>query len=161
MLLAIYQSRRSGRCDYDPISQFRAGHDSPDSTRQICEMPPLAVNRRRADRNQERHTMAKPKLDKMSVPELRTLLADVDVALKDAEKRDRANALAAAKAAAAEHGFSLTDLFGDGKKAAKAIAPPKYKHPENPAKTWSGRGRQPEWIKEGLAAGRALEDFLI
>jgi DNA-binding protein H-NS len=27
--------------------------------------------------------------------------------------------------------------------------------------TWSGRGRQPGWIKEALAKGKGLDDFLI
>jgi DNA-binding protein H-NS len=27
---------------------------------------------------------------------------------------------------------------------------PKYQNPKNPAETWSGRGRQPLWVKEQL-----------
>ena len=40
-------------------------------------------------------------------------------------------------------------------------APAKYKHPGNPAKTWSGRGRQPAWVKEHLESGKDLDELLI
>jgi DNA-binding protein H-NS len=36
-----------------------------------------------------------------------------------------------------------------------------YRHPENADQTWSGRGRQPDWMKEALAAGKSKDDFLI
>jgi DNA-binding protein H-NS len=35
----------------------------------------------------------------------------------------------------------------------------KYRHPENPDLTWSGRGRRPAWIRDAVEAGRALGDF--
>jgi DNA-binding protein H-NS len=38
---------------------------------------------------------------------------------------------------------------------------PKYQNPKNPAETWSGRGKQPLWVKEQLQAGRKLDRFLI
>jgi DNA-binding protein H-NS len=38
---------------------------------------------------------------------------------------------------------------------------PKYRNPANPKQTWTGRGRQPGWIKDGLAKGKKLADFAI
>jgi DNA-binding protein H-NS len=38
---------------------------------------------------------------------------------------------------------------------------PKFRNPNNPSETWSGRGKQPGWVSELLAAGRALDDFRI
>ena len=38
---------------------------------------------------------------------------------------------------------------------------PKYQNPKNPAETWSGRGKQPNWIKMQLRAGRKLDGFRI
>ena len=35
------------------------------------------------------------------------------------------------------------------------------KIPENPDATWSGRGRQPDWFKSAIAAGKAPEDLEI
>jgi DNA-binding protein H-NS len=38
---------------------------------------------------------------------------------------------------------------------------PKFRNPEDPSITWSGRGRHPRWVNELLAAGRAIDDFRI
>ena len=38
---------------------------------------------------------------------------------------------------------------------------PKYQNPKNPAETWSGRGKQPRWVKTQLRAGKKMEQFLI
>ena len=38
---------------------------------------------------------------------------------------------------------------------------PKYRNPKNPAETWSGRGRQPRWLRPQLRSGRDLDEFLI
>src|SRR6516164_5864898 len=31
---------------------------------------------------------------------------------------------------------------------------PKYRNPKNPAETWSGRGKQPHWVRTQLEAGK-------
>ena len=41
-----------------------------------------------------------------------------------------------------------------------AIAP-KYRNPDNPAETWSGRGRKPVWLERELEKGRQLSVFAI
>jgi len=38
--------------------------------------------------------------------------------------------------------------------------PPKYRNPNNPAQTWTGRGRSPQWVADLRAAG-SLEGALI
>ncbi len=38
---------------------------------------------------------------------------------------------------------------------------PKYQNPKNPAETWSGRGKQPRWVRAQLLAGKKLDRFLI
>ena len=38
---------------------------------------------------------------------------------------------------------------------------PKYQNPKNPAEKWSGRGKQPRWVKAQLKSGNKLERFLI
>ncbi|QXT41147.1 H-NS family nucleoid-associated regulatory protein [Gymnodinialimonas ceratoperidinii] len=104
--------------------------------------------------------MSKVDLDKLSVDELQKLQKDTAKAIASFEKRKRADALAELEAVAQKHGFKLADLVVI-KKDAKPASPAKYRHPENAAMTWTGRGRQPNWIKEGLAAGKTLEDFAI
>ena len=38
---------------------------------------------------------------------------------------------------------------------------PKYQNPRNPAERWSGRGKQPRWVRAQLKAGKKLEHLLI
>lgn len=106
--------------------------------------------------------MALPKIDKLSLDELKKLQTLVAKAIDDFEVRQRNEALAAAEVAVKKFGYSLSELTGTTKPKSKPkAAPPKYRHPENPAVTWSGRGRQPGWIKEELEAGKSLDDFAI
>lgn len=99
-------------------------------------------------------------LDSMSRDELLTLKQDTDRALATLDERKKAEARAAAEKAARDHGFNLDDLLVVQKKSGKKN-PPKYRNPEDPRQTWSGRGRQPGWIKDALDNGRNLDDFAI
>src|SRR6516162_6375215 len=38
---------------------------------------------------------------------------------------------------------------------------PKYRNPDQPSETWSGRGKQPRWLTTQLRSGKWIEDFLI
>ena len=38
---------------------------------------------------------------------------------------------------------------------------PKYRNPQVPSETWSGRGKTPRWLMAALKAGHKLEDFAI
>ena len=38
---------------------------------------------------------------------------------------------------------------------------PKYKNPKKPTEIWSGRGKQPLWLREQLKTGKRLDQFLI
>ena len=114
----------------------------------------------------------------LSRRELETLKTKIEKALEKMSKADMDKALKAAEAAAKEHGFSLSELTGGAapaparrgrppKSAAKPKAKPaktskpKYAKPGEPSVTWTGKGRRPDWIKEGLAAGKSLADFAI
>lgn len=102
-------------------------------------------------------------LAKLELSELKALQKDVEKAIKSYEKRKKQEALARAEAAAQEAGFSLSELMDNAprRKGKATINPPKYRHPENADLTWTGRGRQPEWIKEALAQKKSLNEFLI
>jgi len=103
----------------------------------------------------------------MGRKELEALRKRVETQLVRFYKADKKAALKAAEQAARKHGFDLSALTGAEARPQKKEkptgpkSPPKYAHPENAAVTWTGRGRQPAWIKEGLAAGKSLDDFLI
>jgi DNA-binding protein H-NS len=38
---------------------------------------------------------------------------------------------------------------------------PKFQNPTNSSETWSGRGKQPRWVSELLAAGRTIDQLRI
>ena len=38
---------------------------------------------------------------------------------------------------------------------------PKYRNPERPSETWSGRGKQPRWVGAQLSSGVKVDDLLI
>ncbi len=40
-------------------------------------------------------------------------------------------------------------------------AGPKYRNPDNPAETWSGKGKRPPWVEAALAEGQSLESLEI
>ncbi len=101
-------------------------------------------------------------LEKMSREELTDLRDSVDAALETLADREREAALKAAEEAAKAHGYSLSELGvaaggkGRGRRKSRAagpVNPPKYRHPTDPKKTWSGRGRKPQWIKEAEENG--------
>lgn len=37
----------------------------------------------------------------------------------------------------------------------------KFRNPDNPSDTWSGRGKTPRWLASLIAAGRKLDEFRI
>lgn len=99
-------------------------------------------------------------LDKMDKAELEDLQKKVGAALKNYDERIKAEAQVKLEAMAKEMGFTLNDFTG-GKKGKASAAAPKYVHPENPGKTWSGRGRQPQWFKDAIDSGKSAEDLAI
>ncbi|MEL6644456.1 MAG: H-NS histone family protein [Pseudomonadota bacterium] len=97
-------------------------------------------------------------LSSMEEKDLLKLREDIDKALKDIEKNRRDTARKAVEAAAKKHGFTLNDLVGTLK---KSPAKPKYRNPDDPSQTWSGRGRQPTWFKEAMNAGEDISRFEV
>ncbi len=97
-------------------------------------------------------------LETLSIEELKALQKDVDAAIKSFEKRKKKEALVAAQRAAQEHGFSLDEILG-GKTGTKGA--PKYANPADASQTWTGRGRQPQWVKDAFAQGKSLDDLAI
>jgi DNA-binding protein H-NS len=106
--------------------------------------------------------MASFNLNDLSLSELKSLQKDVAKAIADFSDRKKAEAMAALEARAKELGFSLAELAGV-KKTRKRSGPPgaKYRHPENPEVTWSGRGRKPGWFTAAIEAGKAPESMAV
>ena len=91
----------------------------------------------------------------MSVDELWNLHEEVRTTLStklDAEKRELERRMAL--------------LQGSARSQQKARRPypkvhPKYRNPERPSETWSGRGKQPHWVGAQLRSGKKVDELLI
>jgi DNA-binding protein H-NS len=102
-------------------------------------------------------------LDHLTVPELTALIEAAQAKRQEKMEGAKAALLAEFRDKAAELGISLKALMsssqstpgrkprrGKGEKVA-----PKYRNPET-GETWTGRGREPGWIK-----GKTRQDFAL
>jgi len=105
--------------------------------------------------------MADYDLEALSLGELKKMQKDVAKAIATFEDRQKAEVRAKVEAFARDLGYSLAELVSTETKTAHAPIAAKYRHPENPALTWSGRGRKPQWFVEALAAGKTATDLAI
>ena len=68
---------------------------------------------------------------------------------------------------AASKGFSWNELFSDGTVATKVDgrgrykSMPRFRNPNNPDQTWTGRGTRPQWFKDALNSGVIPESMAI
>jgi DNA-binding protein H-NS len=105
--------------------------------------------------------MADYDLEALTLGELKKMQKDVAKAISTFEDRQKAEARAKLEALARELGYTLAELAGTETKSSRAPVVAKYRHPENPALTWSGRGRKPQWFVEALEAGKTASDLAI
>jgi DNA-binding protein H-NS len=102
--------------------------------------------------------MKPSELARMSLKDLRILRERVEAAIAEREKLERADVRAKASEMASKAGFNVDDLFGGGRRPKRGSAAVKFRNPENPSQTWTGRGRRPDWITK---AGGDIERFRI
>lgn len=97
---------------------------------------------------------------------LKDLLAQreaIERAIAEAQKAERAQAVAQVRELMAQHGLTLADLGQRAPaRAGKPLGkvPAKYRDAAS-GQTWSGRGLQPRWLREALASGKSLSDFAV
>ena len=112
------------------------------------------------------------KLDQMDRDELERERRETEKRLKEIEKAQTEYQGRRIKELRAEidtmldrEGFTIEDIYGgrSGKRASstRSKGPAKCRDPENPSKTWSGRGRQPVWYKEAIANGASPDDLKV
>lgn len=102
------------------------------------------------------------------MPKLSDLLAQkaaLEQQIIEVQREQRAQAITQIRALMTEHGLSLADL-GSRPAAAPRQAPAgtkvaaKFRNAAT-GETWSGRGLQPNWLKQALAGGASLDQFRI
>lgn len=104
--------------------------------------------------------MADFDLEALSLSELKKLQKDIAKAISTYQDRQKAEARARVEALARDLGYSLAELFGTETKTTRGPVVAKYRHPENSAITWSGRGRKPKWFTDSINAGKDPGDLM-
>ena len=107
-------------------------------------------------------------LEKLSLDELLALQHRVAKEIDGRRSADKAKAQKEILALASRHGLEIQ--FSDGgvsakapkAKKAKGTVAVKYRHPQNGALTWTGRGRSPNWVLEWKGAhGGSLDGLAV
>lgn len=105
--------------------------------------------------------MASIDLSNMTDDELKDLEEEIRRERQKRENARRREAEKKIRELAAAAGLTV-EIISSGRKgrAAPAPRPPKYRNPDDPSQTWSGRGKRPAWFKEAIEKGMKPEDML-
>jgi len=96
----------------------------------------------------------------LSLPELRALQEQIKQEVKNREHEDVAKAREQILAIAQRVGIPLKDIMGSEVRVKTAVAV-RYRHPSDPSLQWTGRGRQPKWVKDWVGSGKALDALRV
>lgn len=99
-------------------------------------------------------------LDDMSYAELSQMQVRIERLKVEQRNAERAALRERILSMVKEAGFEINDIFGKGRQGTGNVAV-KYRDPQNPENTWTGRGRMPRWLAAATKGGKARkEDFL-
>lgn len=112
--------------------------------------------------------MTTSKFEKMSYSDLRKAQQEIAKALQTVRTKRLTEMRDEIQNLLDQEGFSLEEVFdlkpgGKGrKKTVGASGVPMYRHPTDPTKTWTGKGKRPGWFVEATEVqGMSREDLLI
>lgn len=96
-------------------------------------------------------------LTNFSVSDLRALQENIKQQLKKREQQELAEAREKILEIAQSVGVSVKELIGSGIRAKTGTVAVQYRNPNDASQQWTGRGRQPKWIKEWIESGKSLD----
>ena len=100
-------------------------------------------------------------LSNYSMPQLRDLQSQIAEQINARQKDEIANVQQQILALAKGVGMTVEQVMGfKGTKDKKQVAV-RYQNPEDSSKQWTGRGRQPKWVKEFVEAGNSIDKLLV
>lgn len=109
--------------------------------------------------------MANIDLSGYTLGALKDLQREIETQIKDRQQQDLQKAREQILEIAQKAGLPVDELIAanikKSKKGTGQKVQARFRNPANNAQTWTGRGRQPRWIADGLAAGKSLDDFRI
>lgn len=98
-------------------------------------------------------------LSNFPTPELKELAKSIHKELKHREVEDRKKVKEQIKELAASIGMTPEEILGIESARNATAEEPKFRNPDNPEQTWTGRGKRPNWVNEALAQGKSLEEL--
>jgi DNA-binding protein H-NS len=98
----------------------------------------------------------------LSETDLQAVIEKAETALKYKQANKRKEVIAKIKELAASIDVSV-EIREIGKKANRASSKVaiKYRHPNEPEKTWTGRGMTPKWMQELINLGHDRDEFKL
>ncbi len=103
-------------------------------------------------------------LNKLNPLQLKALTEKAQQIIEQKQKEEIDQAYAKLVEIANGVGLTLDELLEHGQKKkskpTRKVAP-RYRNPQNPNQTWTGRGKKPHWVVNALANGLSLEDLAI
>lgn len=105
-------------------------------------------------------------LAEYSEDDLQQIQKDIEKELRARDRNREKEARKEVKRVALQYGFNAEELFyGNNVHSmsgnVRKKAPIKYRHPEDPEHTWTGRGRTPRWIYDWCEAGGRMQDLQV
>ena len=98
----------------------------------------------------------------LSESELQAVIESAEKALKNIQANRRKDVIAQIKELAASIDVFVDIHETDKKSTRKGVkVPVKYRHPEDPEKTWTGRGVMPSWLKALINQGHDRSEFKV
>lgn len=105
---------------------------------------------------------------RLSAEELKLLIESATKTLKDKQESQRIQVWEQIKALAASVDLDVRIVETDNKHEKQSRGrrkgekvPVKYRHPNDPDKSWTGRGVTPKWVLELEQAGYRRDDFSV
>jgi DNA-binding protein H-NS len=107
-------------------------------------------------------------ISRLTTKELQALLKRIPREINRRKRQEKSKLLDDIRQIASKRGYSLRDLVGKApstvkRRKGRTLKPVavKYRHPEQPALTWTGRGRKPHWVAKWLDEGKTLETLAV
>jgi DNA-binding protein H-NS len=109
-------------------------------------------------------------IQKLSLEQVLSIQADVNEFSSTYQKRKIAEIIADLKISIKNYKLNRADLLAEITESLsneevevevtqKIISEPKYRNPDNPNQTWTGRGPKPKWLEKLCVNGKTLDDF--
>src|SRR5918999_3605978 len=95
--------------------------------------------------------MKRTELDRLNTDDLWSLHVEVSQLLKHRIQAEKLQL---------EKRLKLLEAPVSGRRSYPPVTP-KFRNPNQPSETWSGRGKQPRWLVAQLGSGKRIEDFKI